>query len=341
MSIADLNFLQALPKAELHLHIEGSLEPELMFELSKRNNIEIPFSSIEEIRAAYKFHNLQSFLDIYYQGASVLIHERDFYDLTMAYLKRCREDNVVHTEIFFDPQTHTDRGIDIGVVINGINSALRDAENEWGISSHLILCFLRHLSEEEAIATLEAAQPYLNLIKGVGLDSSELGHPPSKFQKVFAMAEELGLERVAHAGEEGPAEYIVEALDLLNVSRIDHGVRCVEDEALIERLKIENIPLTVCPLSNTALCVYDDMSQHPILSLLERGLCVTVNADDPAYFGGYVNKNYLALSESLGMTQEQAKQLALNSFKASYISAADKAKWAEVISAIETVSAAE
>ncbi|WP_444915476.1 adenosine deaminase [Microbulbifer sp. TRSA007] len=338
MSIADLNFLKALPKAELHLHIEGSLEPELMFELSKRNNIEIPFSSIEEIKAAYKFHNLQSFLDIYYQGASVLIHERDFYDLTMAYLKRCREDNVVHTEIFFDPQTHTERGIDIGVVIKGINSALDDARNEWGISSHLILCFLRHLSEEEAIATLEAAKPYLNLIKGVGLDSSELGHPPSKFQKVFAMAKELGLERVAHAGEEGPADYIVEALDLLDVSRIDHGVRCVEDEVLIERLKEENIPLTVCPLSNTALCVYDNMNQHPILSLLERGLCVTVNADDPAYFGGYVNKNYLALSESLGMTKEQAKKLALNSFKASYIPEADKEKWAEVISAIETVA---
>lgn len=338
MSIADLNFLKALPKAELHLHIEGSLEPELLFELSKRNNIEIPFSSIEEIKAAYKFHNLQSFLDIYYQGASVLIHERDFYDLTMAYLKRCREDNVVHTEIFFDPQTHTERGIDIGVVIKGINSALDDAKNEWGISSHLILCFLRHLSEEEAIATLEAAKPYLNLIKGVGLDSSELGHPPSKFQKVFAMAKELGLERVAHAGEEGPADYIVEALDLLDVSRIDHGVRCVEDEALIERLKEENIPLTVCPLSNTALCVYNNMNQHPILSLLERGLCVTVNADDPAYFGGYVNKNYLALSESLGMTKEQAKKLALNSFKASYISEADKEKWAEAISAIETVA---
>ncbi|AWF82767.1 adenosine deaminase [Microbulbifer sp. A4B17] len=338
MSIADLNFLKALPKAELHLHIEGSLEPELMFELSKRNNIEIPFSSIEEIKAAYKFHNLQSFLDIYYQGASVLIHEQDFYDLTMAYLKRCREDNVVHTEIFFDPQTHTERGIDIGVVINGINSALRDAEDEWGISSHLILCFLRHLSEGEAIATLEAAKPHMDLIKGVGLDSSELGHPPSKFQKVFAMAKELGLERVAHAGEEGPAEYILEALDLLDVSRIDHGVRCVEDLALIERLKKENIPLTVCPLSNTALCVYDDMSQHPILSLLEQGLCVTVNADDPAYFGGYVNKNYLALSESLGMTKEQAKKLALNSFKASYIPEADKEKWAEAISAIETVA---
>ncbi|MCO1335795.1 adenosine deaminase [Microbulbifer sp. OS29] len=336
MSIADLNFLKALPKAELHLHIEGSLEPELMFELSKRNNIEIPFSSVDEIQAAYKFHNLQSFLDIYYQGASVLIHEQDFYDLTMAYLKRCREDNVVHTEIFFDPQTHTERGIDIGVVIGGINKALCDANNDWGISSHLILCFLRHLSEDEAIDTLEIAKPYLGLIKGVGLDSSELGHPPSKFQKVFAMAKELGLERVAHAGEEGPTEYIVEALDLLDVSRIDHGVRCVEDEALIERLKQDNIPLTVCPLSNTALCVYDDMSQHPILSLLDRGLCVTVNTDDPAYFGGYVNKNYLALSESLNMSKEQAKKLALNSFKASYISETEKQKWAEIIAAIET-----
>ncbi|WP_444889367.1 adenosine deaminase [Microbulbifer sp. DLAB2-AA] len=334
MSIADLDFIKTLPKAELHLHIEGSLEPELMFELSRRNKIEIPFSSVEEIKAAYKFHNLQSFLDIYYQGASVLIHEQDFYDLTMAYLLRCREDNVVHTEIFFDPQTHTERGIDIGVVIRGIHSALKDAESEWGISSHLILCFLRHLSEEEAITTLESAKPYLEFIKGVGLDSSELGHPPRKFQQVFTMAKELGLERVAHAGEEGPAEYIKEALDLLDVSRIDHGVRCVEDEALIERLIDQEIPLTVCPLSNTALCVYEDMSQHPILQLLERGLCVTVNADDPAYFGGYVNRNYQALSESLGMTKKQAKQLAINSFKASYMSQAQQRKWAEVIAAI-------
>ncbi|WHI51841.1 adenosine deaminase [Microbulbifer sp. MLAF003] len=224
------------------------------------------------------------------------------------------------------------------MVIRGIHSALKDAENEWGISSHLILCFLRHLSEEEAIATLEAAKPYLDFIKGVGLDSSELGHPPVKFQNVFAMAKELGLERVAHAGEEGPAEYIKEALDILDVSRIDHGVRCVEDKALIDRLKEEKIPLTVCPLSNTALCVYDDMSEHPILNLLDQGLCVTVNADDPAYFGGYVNRNYLALSESLGMTREQAKQLALNSFKASYISETQKQKWAKAIASIETVA---
>ncbi|WP_299579825.1 adenosine deaminase [uncultured Microbulbifer sp.] len=334
MSIADLDFIKALPKAELHLHIEGSLEPELLFELSRRNNIGIPFSSIDEIRAAYKFHNLQSFLDIYYKGASVLIHEQDFYDLTMAYLQRCREDNVVHTEIFFDPQTHTERGIDIGVVIRGIHRALKAAESEWGMSSQLILCFLRHLSEEDAIATLESAKPHLEFIKGVGLDSSELGHPPSKFQKVFAMAKALGLERVAHAGEEGPAEYIREALDLLEVSRVDHGVRCVEDETLIERLKEQEIPLTVCPLSNTALCVYDDMSQHPILGLLERGLCVTVNADDPAYFGGYVNRNYLALSESLGMTREQAKRLAINSFKASYLTDSEKQKWIDTIEAL-------
>ncbi|MFA0811741.1 adenosine deaminase [Microbulbifer epialgicus] len=340
MSIADPDFIKALPKAELHLHIEGSLEPELMFELSKRNNIEIPFTSVEEIRAAYKFHNLQSFLDIYYQGASVLIHEQDFYDLTMAYLQRCREDNVVHAEIFFDPQTHTERGVDIGVVIQGIHNALKDAKSEWGISSHLILCFLRHLSEEDAIATLEAAKPYLKLIKGVGLDSSELGHPPSKFKNVFAMAKALGLERVAHAGEEGPAEYIKEALDILDVSRIDHGVRCVEDKTLMEHLKEKNIPLTVCPLSNTALCVYDHMSEHPILDLLEQGLCVTVNADDPAYFGGYVNRNYLALSEGLGMTKAQAKQLALNSFKASYISEGQKQKWAEAIASIETIAEA-
>ena len=318
MAPASRAFIQALPKAELHLHIEGSLEPELMFELSKRNNIDIPFKTVEEVRAAYKFHNLQSFLDIYYAGASVLINEQDFYDLTWAYIEKCKQDNVVHTEIFFDPQTHTDRGIDFSVVINGISRALADAKQKYGITSFIIMCFLRHLSEEAAFQTLEQAKPYLDKIKGVGLDSSELGHPPSKFERVFNAARELGLECVAHAGEEGPTDYIYEALDLLKVSRIDHGVRCVEDNALVERLKQERIPLTVCPLSNTALCVYDDMKQHPILELLDKGLCVTVNADDPAYFGGYMMDNFMALVDALGMTEAQAKKLAENSLEASF-----------------------
>jgi len=318
MALATREFIQSLPKAELHLHIEGSLEPELMFELSKRNNIDIPFKSVEEVRAAYKFHNLQSFLDIYYAGASVLITEQDFYDLTWAYIEKCKEDNVVHTEIFFDPQTHTDRGIDFGVVINGIERALKDAKTKYGITSHIIMCFLRHLSEEAAFETLEQAKPYLSKIKGVGLDSSEVGHPPSKFERVFTASRELGLKCVAHAGEEGPTDYIYEALDLLKVKRIDHGVRCVEDDALVERLKQERMPLTVCPLSNTALCVYDEMKQHPILDLLEKGLCVTVNADDPAYFGGYMMDNFMALVEGLGMTETQAKKLAENSLEASF-----------------------
>jgi len=318
MALATREFIQSLPKAELHLHIEGSLEPELMFELSKRNNIDIPFKSVEEVRAAYKFHNLQSFLDIYYAGASVLITEQDFYDLTWAYIEKCKEDNVVHTEIFFDPQTHTDRGIDFGVVINGIERALKDAKTKYGITSHIIMCFLRHLSEEAAFETLEQAKPYLDKIKGVGLDSSEVGHPPSKFERVFTASRELGLKCVAHAGEEGPTDYIYEALDLLKVKRIDHGVRCVEDDALVERLKQERMPLTVCPLSNTALCVYDEMKQHPILDLLEKGLCVTVNADDPAYFGGYMMDNFMALVEGLGMTETQAKKLAENSLEASF-----------------------
>lgn len=318
MALATREFIQALPKAELHLHIEGSLEPELMFELSKRNNVNIPFKSVDEVKAAYQFHNLQSFLDIYYAGASVLITEQDFYDLTWAYIEKCKEDHVVHTEIFFDPQTHTERGVAFSTVIQGIDRALRDAKEKYGITSFIIMCFLRHLSEEAAFETLEQAKPHLDKIKGVGLDSSELGHPPSKFERVFKAAQDLGLECVAHAGEEGPAAYIYEALDLLHVKRIDHGVRCVDDEALIERLKHERIPLTVCPLSNTALCVYEDMKQHPILALLDKGLCVTVNADDPAYFGGYLMDNFMALANSLNMTEEQARQLAKNSLEASF-----------------------
>lgn len=308
-TLADRAYIKSLPKAELHLHLEGSLEPELMFKLAERNGITLPYKNVEEVRQAYDFHNLQSFLDIYYQCADVLRTEQDFYDLTWAYLLHCQEDGVIHTEPFFDPQTHTQRGVDIGVVVGGIARALKDGNDKLNITSKLILCFLRHLSEDDAIACLEQAKPYLHHITAVGLDSSELGHPPEKFERVFSIARELGLKTVAHAGEEGPADYITQALDLLKVSRIDHGVRCTDDEQLMDRLARDKIPLTVCPLSNTRLKVYQDMDEHPILDLLERGLKVTVNSDDPAFFGGYVLDNYMALVESLGMTKDQAKRL--------------------------------
>jgi len=318
--IADEAFIRQLPKTELHLHLEGSLEPDLMFALAKRNDIKLPYANVEEVKAAYEFTNLQSFLDIYYQCADVLRTEQDFYDLTWAYLERSKADGVVHVEPFFDPQTHTDRGINIDIVIKGITRALKDGEEKLGISYGLILCFLRHLSEEAAFATLDMAKPYLNEFIGVGLDSSELGHPPEKFERVFAEARSLGLKAVAHAGEEGPAEYIENALDILKVSRIDHGVRCTDSEALMDRLVQEKMPLTVCPLSNIKLCVYEHMRDHRILELLDRGLMVTVNADDPAFFGGYLVKNYTELSEHLGMTRRQAAQLAANSIEASFIS---------------------
>ncbi|OZG73042.1 adenosine deaminase [Hahella sp. CCB-MM4] len=318
-------FLENLPKAELHLHIEGSLEPELMFEIGQRNGVKLPFASVEDVRAAYQFHNLQEFLDIYYQGANVLLYERDFYDMTMAYLRRCQQQNVIHAEIFFDPQTHTDRGVDIGVVINGICGALKDAENEWGMSSRLILCFLRHLSGEAAMETLLQALPYRDRIIGVGLDSSEVGHPPEKFKAAFDRAREEGFLTVAHAGEEGPPEYIWQALDLLKVSRIDHGVRCIEDNALVDRLIAEKMPLTVCPLSNIKLCVFEKMADHNLLQLLDRGVKVTVNSDDPAYFGGYMNENFLALHAALDLTQEQAASLVRNSFEASFVSESERA----------------
>jgi len=318
--IADEAFIRQLPKTELHLHLEGSLEPDLMFALAKRNDIKLPYANVEEVKAAYEFTNLQSFLDIYYQCADVLRTEQDFYDLTWAYLERSKADGVVHVEPFFDPQTHTDRGINIDIVIKGITRALKDGEEKLGISYGLILCFLRHLSEEAAFATLDMAKPYLNEFIGVGLDSSELGHPPEKFERVFAEARSLGLKAVAHAGEEGPAEYIENALDILKVSRIDHGVRCTDNEALMDRLVQEKMPLTVCPLSNIKLCVYEHMRDHRILELLDRGLMVTVNADDPAFFGGYLVKNYTELSEHLGMTRRQAAQLAANSIEASFIS---------------------
>jgi adenosine deaminase len=312
-------FIKRLPKAELHLHIEGSLEPELMFKLSERNGVEIPFKTVEEIRAAYEFEDLQSFLDIYYAGAAVLIREQDFYDLTWEYLKRCKQDRVIHTEIFFDPQTHTDRGINFDTVINGIHRALKDGEEKLGITSKLILCFLRHLDEESAFKTLEQAEAHLDKIVAVGLDSSEVGHPPSKFERVFARAREKGLLTVAHAGEEGPPEYIWEALDLLKVSRIDHGVRCLEDSELVSRLAAEKVPLTVCPLSNIKLCVFKEMIDHNYRELLGKGLIATINSDDPAYFGGYVNQNFFETAEALGLTKEELAQSSKNAFNASFI----------------------
>jgi len=329
-----LELIQAMPKAELHVHIEGTFEPELMFAIAQRNEIAIPYQSVEEVRQAYNFHNLQSFLDIYYAGANVLIYEQDFYDLAWAYFEKCAEDNVVHTEMFFDPQTHTDRGIAFETVLNGLQRACDDAAEKLGITSHLIMCFLRHLSEEAAFETLEQALPYKDQIIGVGLDSSEVGHPPSKFERVFAKAREAGFLIVAHAGEEGPAEYVWEALDLLKVNRIDHGVRSEEDSALMQRLIAEKMPLTVCPLSNLKLCVVDDMQQHNIRRLLQQGVHVTVNSDDPSYFGGYMNDNFIAIAEALDLSNDELKQLAINSFEASFISEADKANWISKIKAL-------
>lgn len=312
-------FICGLPKVELHLHIEGSLEPELMFELAKRNQVKIPFNSPQEVRDAYQFHNLQSFLDIYYQGANVLIHEQDFFDLTWAYLQRCKEDNVIHTEIFFDPQTHTSRGISFEIVISGIHRALVLAKQELDISSQLIMCFLRHLDEQSAFETLEQALPYKDKIVGVGLDSSELGHPPQKFENVFQRALEEGFLTVAHAGEEGPAQNIDDALELLGTARIDHGVRCVENEELVVRLIEDKVPLTVCPLSNTKLKVFDEMEQHNVVDLLRRGVCVTLNSDDPAYFGGYMNANFLAVAQAHPMSKEEVAQFTFNAIEASFI----------------------
>lgn len=333
-------FIQQLPKVELHLHIEGSLEPELMFKLAQRNQIDIPFASPEEVRAAYQFSNLQSFLDIYYQGANVLIHEQDFFDLTWEYLLRCQQDNVMHTEIFFDPQTHTARGIAFETVLNGIVAALNKAEQELGITSQIIMCFLRHLSEEEALQTLELAVPYKDKIVGVGLDSSEQGHPPEKFSRVFAKAREAGFIAVAHAGEEGPALNIRNAIDLLGVQRVDHGVRCVEDAALVEELKQTRMPLTVCPLSNLKLKVFQHMAEHNIVELLRQGLCVTINSDDPAYFGGYMTDNFQAVADAHTMTRQELAQFTRNAIEASFISEAEKARMnAQVDSVLARFSA--
>jgi adenine deaminase len=318
------NLSYTLPKSELHLHIEGTLEPELMFKLAQRNNIKIPFSSMEEAKKAYQFNNLQSFLDIYYQGAKVLQTPQDFYDLTYSYLTKAHSQNVKHTEIFFDPQTHTDGGVSFETVINGINQALETGKKQLNISSHLILCFLRHLTEIEAIETLEKALPFRDKIIGVGLDSSEIGNPPSKFKNVFDLARKAGFLTVAHAGEEGSPEYIWEAINLLKVSRIDHGVRAIEDDKLIKYLRETQLPLTVCPLSNVKLKVFSSIKKHNIKKLLELGLCVTVNSDDPAYFDGYIGENFQAIQSELLLSNEQMQQLAKNSFQASFLPEAEK-----------------
>jgi adenosine deaminase len=320
--------LCAMPKAELHMHIEGSLEPELIFALAARNGVSLDYDSVEALRAAYAFTDLQSFLDIYYAGASVLLKEEDFYDMAMAYFRRAAADNVVHTEIFFDPQTHTDRGVSFETVVNGLTRARLEASSELGVDATLIMCFLRHLSEEAAFDTLAQALPFLDKIIGVGLDSGERGHPPEKFARVFLRCRELGLHIVAHAGEEGPPAYIWSALDVLGAERIDHGVRSIEDPALMRRLAAERIPLTVCPLSNIKLCVFETMDKHNLATLLDEGLCVTINSDDPAYFGGYVNQNYLETFEHLPqLTARHAYVLAANSFEGSFAPEDDKRRW--------------
>jgi adenosine deaminase len=320
--------LRTMPKAELHLHIEGSLEPELIFELAQRNGVKLAYPSVEALRKAYAFTDLQSFLDIYYAGASVLLKEEDFFDMAMAYFRRAKADNVVHTELFFDPQTHTERGVSFETVIKGLTRASETAKRELGVSSLLIMCFLRHLSEEAAFETLEQALPWRTHFVGVGLDSGERGNPPEKFARVYARCRELGLRLVAHAGEEGPAEYIWNALDVLKVERIDHGVRCVEDPKLVQRLAAEQVPLTVCPLSNVKLCVFGTLAQHNLATLLASGLCVTINSDDPAYFGGYINQNFLETFDSLPVLgAKDAYQLALNSIDASFAPAVNKQAW--------------
>ncbi|WP_153448897.1 adenosine deaminase [Vibrio algicola] len=331
MKQKQLEFIQGLPKVELHLHIEGSLEPDLLFELAKRNQVSIPFSSPQEVQAAYQFNNLQSFLDIYYQGANVLIHEQDFYDLTWAYLLRCRQDNVVHTEIFFDPQTHTARGIGFDTVINGIDKALKQGKEELGISSQIIMCFLRHLDQDSAFETLKQALPFKDKIIAVGLDSSEEGHPPQKFTEVFQTAIEHGFLTVAHAGEEGPAQNIDNAISLLGVSRVDHGVRCVDDPKLVAELIAKRTPLTVCPLSNIKLNVFETMAEHNIVELLRQGLCVTINSDDPAYFGGYMTANFIAVAKALPITNKELMALSFNAIEASFICDTEKQKLREKV----------
>jgi adenosine deaminase len=320
-------FVRDLPKAELHLHIEGSLEPQMLFALAKKHGVKLRFSSVEEVRRAYQFTDLQSFLDIYYAGAAVLRDADDFRELTLAYLGRAHEDGVVHAEIFCDPQTHTARSVPMKAVLEGVASGLDEGERRFGMTSRLIVCFLRHLSEKEALETLDAALPFRDLFHGVGLDSSEKGHPPSKFKRVFERARAEGLVPFAHAGEEGPPEYIEEALDLLKVVRIDHGVRCLEKPALVERLRAQGIPLTVCPLSNVKLRVFRRLEEHNLKKLLDAGLCVTVNSDDPAYFGGYVLENHLASAKALDLSRADLARLCANSIRASLLAAEAKAKW--------------
>jgi len=322
---------RVIPKAELHIHIEGSLEPELIFALAQRNGVQLPYADVEALRAAYAFTDLQSFLDIYYAGASVLLQEADFYDIAWAYFERAKADHVIHTEIFFDPQTHTARGVSMATVVQGLSRACADAQAKLGISSALILCFLRHLSEADAFATLEAALPYREHFIGVGLDSSEVDHPPEKFVRVFARCRELGLRIVAHAGEEGPPEYIWEALELLQAERIDHGVRCLEDPVLVAELAKRRTPLTVCPLSNLKLCVVNDLADHPMKQLLDAGLCATVNSDDPAYFGGYLNANFEQTVRALALTEADVIKLAKNSFEASFVSEAQRAAMVDAL----------
>lgn len=326
--------LRAMPKAELHMHIEGSLEPELIFALAQRNGVAIPYASVEELRQAYAFTNLQSFLDIYYAGASVLLKEQDFFDMAWAYLERAAADHVVHTEMFFDPQTHTARGVAMQTVVDGLHRACVEAKSKLGVSASLILCFLRHLSEEEAFETLEQALPHRDKFIGVGLDSSEVGHPPEKFARVFARCRELGLHLVAHAGEEGPPAYVWSALDVLKVERVDHGVQSAKDPALMQRLAQDRIPLTVCPLSNLKLCVFPDLAQHNLGTLLDAGLVATVNSDDPAYFGGYMNQNFTQTFEATGLGARHAWQLAANSFEGSFIDEAAKRTYVERLNAV-------
>ena len=328
---ADANLIEGLPKAELHLHIEGSLEPERMFALAKKNRVDLPYPNLESLKAAYEFSDLQSFLDLLYTADSVLVTEQDFFDLTWAYLSRARADNVLHAEIFFDPQAHTSRGVAFATAIEGIHAALSEGARVLGISSFLILSFLRHLSEEDAFATLQQALPHRDKIAGVGLDSSERGHPPSKFARVFAKCRDLGWHVVAHAAEEGPPAYVTEALDLLKAERIDHGVRCLEDPEVVARLAAEQIPLTVCPLSNVRLRVFPSLEGHNLKKLMAAGLRVTINSDDPAYFGGYVNENFRATQRALGLSRPELSLLAKNSFLSSFLAEADKVRHCQAV----------
>ena len=324
-----IEFIKKTPKAELHLHIEGTLEPDLLFKLARRNDVQIPFANVNEVKSAYNFSNLESFLNIFYQGSKVLLKEQDFFDLTWAYTLKCKEDNVVHTEIFFDPQTHVNRGINFDIVINGIYRALLKANKEFGLTSKIIMCLLRHIDEASAFKILDQALVHKDKIVGVGLDSSEIGHPPRKFERVFKKAIEEDFLTVAHAGEEGPPEYIWEALNLLKAKRIDHGIKCLRDEKLVQKLRESQIPLTVCPLSNIKLRVFSKLKEHNLKKMLDKKLMVMVNSDDPAYFGGYINKNLIECQAALNLSMREVKTLIINSFKSSFLKEKEKKKWIE------------